>query len=261
MALPEQEFTPATLSELDGLRLLHIGSDWIHGAMCIADPLKIECEYAERMCGWLLWRDAGAADRGHAIQFGLGVGTLTRYTHGVLRMKTTAVEINPHVIAACRESFDLPADDDLLSVILADAGDWARHAAPGQAQALNVDVYGEDTSAPALDDDAFYADCRALLADGGLMTVNLIYAHPGHARSVERIARVFGADQVWMLDAPEDSNCAGNAVVVAGRGVVLPGRDVLEQRAREIEDRHGLPACDWLGLIRPVLPEAAALAD
>ena len=260
MTLPEQEFTPATLSEMDGLRFLHIGSDWIHGAMCIDDPLKIECEYAERMCGWMLWREPGQLDRGHAIQFGLGVGTLTRYTHGVLRMKTTAIEINPHVIQACRDSFDLPDDDELLSVVCADAQDWARHAQPGQAQVLNVDVYGEDTSGPALDDEAFYATCRALLADGGLMTVNLIYAHAGYERSVERIARVFGAAQVWRLNAPKDSNSAGNAILVAGRQVRFPDRDTLEQRARAIEDRHGLPAIEWLGLIQPAYLDAVDLA-
>lgn len=261
MTLPEQEFTPATLSEMDGLRFLHIGSDWIHGAMCIDDPLKIECEYAERMCGWMLWREPEQVERGHVIQFGLGVGTLTRYTHGVLKMKTTAIEINPHVIKACRDSFDLPDNDQLLSVICADAQDWARHAQPGQAQILNVDVYGEDTSGPALDDEAFYATCRALLADGGLMTVNLIYAHAGYEQGVQRIARVFGADQVWRLNAPKDSNSEGNAIIVAGRDARLPERSVLEQRARTIEDRHGLPANEWLALIQPVSSEAITLTD
>jgi hypothetical protein len=41
-------------------------------------------------------------------------------------------------------------------------------------------------------------------------------------------------------------------VVVAGRGVAVPGREELLGRARFIEERLGLPATKWLRMIRPL---------
>jgi hypothetical protein len=46
-------------------------------------------------------------------------------------------------------------------------------------------------------------------------------------------------------------------VVVAGRGVVVPGREELEARAAAIEARFGklgLPARKWLRMVRPYAP-------
>ena len=51
-----------------------------------------------------------------------GAASITRFTHKVMRMRTTAVEINPTVIGACRMWFQLPADDARLQVVEADAG-------------------------------------------------------------------------------------------------------------------------------------------
>jgi hypothetical protein len=50
-------------------------------------------------------------------------------------------------------------------------------------------------------------------------------------------------------------------VVVAGRGVVVPERDVLTARAVHLEQRHGplgLPARKWLRMVRPYQPQPAA---
>jgi hypothetical protein len=41
-------------------------------------------------------------------------------------------------------------------------------------------------------------------------------------------------------------------VVIAGRGVVVPDRDVLTDRADNIEARFGLPARKWLRMVRPL---------
>ena len=75
-----------------------------------------------------------------------------------------------------------------------DAADWVddpghRHS----AQLLQVDLYDEEAAAPVLDDEAFYAACRAVLADGGVMSVNLFGRDASFERSLGRIAEVFGA--------------------------------------------------------------------
>jgi len=246
---------PATLSEFDGVRFLHLDSIWVQGAMRIRKPDQLELEYIQRMCAWMLWRDSATpegASTGHAVQLGLGAAALTRFCHGQLKMRTTAVEINPEVIAACRQWFRLPANDARLNVVNEDAGRWVGDAAHLQTvDVLNVDLYDHDAASPVLDDEAFYAACRGVLADGGLMTVNLFGRSASFARSAARIARAFGSDQVWSLAPTKE----GNTVVVAGRGVTVPDRDVLEQRAATIESRFKLPARKWLRLVRP-LPQS-----
>ncbi len=253
---PLAELAPATLSEFEGVRYLHLATPWVQGAMRIAEPQAIELDYVQRMMAWMLWRPADALSSGHAVQLGLGAATATRFCHQRLRMqRTTAVEINPSVIAACRHWFRLPADDRRLAVVNDDAARWVADPRHVQTvQVLLVDLYDHDAAAPVLDDEAFYRACRGLLVDGeGLMSVNLFGRDASFAASVGRIARVFGADQVWNLRPTRE----GNTVVIAARGVALPDRAALAGRADNIEARFGLPARKWLRMIRvPVTPPA-----
>ena len=186
-ARPEME--PATMSEYEGVRYLHLGTPWVQGAMRVRKPQAIELEYVQRMMAWMLWRPEAEVDQGHAVQLGLGASSITRFTHKVMRMRTTAVELNPTVIAACRMWFQLPADDVRLRVVEADAGAWVQDAAHLQsADVLSVDLYDHDAAAPVLDSDAFYAACRGVLTHGGLMAVNLFGRDTSFAASAARIA-------------------------------------------------------------------------
>jgi len=243
----------ATLSEFDGVRYLHLGTPWVQGAMRIRAPRKLELEYIQRMMAWLLWRPSDALAQGHAVQLGLGAAALTRFSHQVLRWQTTAVEINPSVVLACRLWFALPDDDARLQVVTADAGHWvAQDALPQSVDALCVDLYDHEAAAPVLDDEDFYRGCHRLLAPGGLMTVNLFGRDASFERSAARVAAAFGADQLWLLSPTKE----GNTVLVAGREVVVPDRDTLTARAEIIESRFGLKARKWLRMVRPYAPAA-----
>lgn len=244
----QQDLAGATISEFDGVRYLHLGTPWVQGAMRIRKPKQIELEYVQRMMAWMLWRPSEQVAQGHAVQLGLGGAAITRFTHQVLRMQTTAVELNPTVIAACRLWFHLPADDERLAVLQADAADWVADAAHLQTvDVLCVDLYDHEAAAPVLDDERFYAACRAVLAPGGLMTVNLFGRDASFERSAALLAAAFGTDQVWQLAPTRE----GNTVVVAGRGVQVPDRETLTARAETIQSRFGLPARKWLRLVRP----------
>ncbi len=243
------ELHPATMSEQDGVRYLHLGSPWVQGALRTRKPDAIELEYVQRMMAWLLWRPQDEAASGHAVQLGLGAATITRFTRQVLKMRTTAVEINPTVIAACRLWFRLPADDARLRVLQQDAARWVVDPANlASVDALSVDLYDHEAAAPVLDDAAFYAACRATLVPGGLMAVNLFGRDASFAASAACIAEAFGADQAWALRPTKE----GNTVVIAARGVVVPDRDTLTARADNIEARFGLPARKWLRMVRPL---------
>ena len=249
--MTQPELPTATIAEHDGLRTLHLGdTPWVQGAMDLRKPRELVLEYVQRMMAWMLWRDSAEVSRGHAVQLGLGAAAITRYCHQVLRMqRVTAVELNPAVIAACRHGFRLPADDARLAVRERDAAEWVRDDTNLQtAQVLNVDLYDHEAAAPALDSEAFYAACRGTLAHGGLMSVNLFGRAASFEQSAARIAAAFGRDQVWSLRPTRE----GNTVVVAARGVDVPGREILAARAATIERKFGLPARKWLRMVRPL---------
>jgi spermidine synthase len=243
------KLAPATISEADGVRYLHLGTDWVQGAMRLRKPHAIELEYVRRMMAWLLWRSPTALAEAHAVQLGLGAATIMRFCHRTLGMRTTAVEINPGVIAACRSYFRLPEDNERSAVVLDDAGRWVRDPGRrGTVDVLCVDLYDHEAAAPVLDDEPFYAACRGVLAVGGVMSVNLFGRNASFERSATRIAAAFGDDQVWRLEPTRE----GNTVVIAGCEVEVPPREVLERRADTIESRWGLPARKWLRMIRPL---------
>jgi spermidine synthase len=248
-SLPE-----ATISEQDGVRYLHLDTPWVQGAMLLKQPRTLVLEYVQRMMAWMLWRPADQLAQGHAVQLGLGAAAITRFTHQVLRMPTLAVELNPADIAACRRWFRLPDDDARLAVRQADAGAWLRSgdAPRGQVSVLCVDLYDHEAAAPVLDDEAFYADCRALLSPGGVMTVNLFGRRASFGRSMARMAAAFGAAQLWHLKPTRE----GNTIAVATHAVAVPDRHTLLARADNIEARYGLPARKWLRLVQPWQPPA-----
>jgi spermidine synthase len=244
---PSPELAPATVSEHDGVRYLHLGTPWVQGAMRIRKPLHIELEYVQRMMACLLLRPGGELSRGHAVQLGMGAGAITRFCHSKMRMKTTVVENNIAVIGVCRHWFHLPRDSARLSVVEGDAGRYAADAAlADSAQLLCVDLYDHDAASPVLDSSAFYRDCHRLLADGGVMSVNLFGRDASFERSARRIAAAFGAERVRSLQPTKE----GNTIVIAVKNAAIAAADVLAARAQNVESRFELPARKWLKMIR-----------
>ena len=242
-------FPEVNFSDEGDIRHLHLGTIWIQGSMRLDDPTALVHEYIQRMMAWLLFVDADTVPKRHALQLGLGAGSLTKFCHKVLRMKTSVIELNPQVLAACRGWFKLPADNARLQVILGDAAQEIKKPQWwGTVDALQVDLYDHEAAAPVLDSDAFYADCRRLLTEDGCMTVNLFGRSSSYARSVEKIARAFGRDAVWAFKATRE----GNTVVLAQRTPAHPKRAVLAERAEIIQTRFGLPAEKWLRGFKPI---------
>jgi spermidine synthase len=246
--LDDDELPEVNFSDHNGVRCLHLGTEWVQGSMILDDPYTIELEYVQRMMAWLLFVDPGSVAARHAMQLGLGAGTLTKFCRKNLRMKTTAIELNPMVLHACRGWFKLPPDDAKLKVVIADASleilhdEW--HAT---VDALQVDLYDHEAAAPVMDDEAFYGDCRALLTDDGCMTVNLFGRASSYERSLLKIAAAFGEDAVWAFKPTRE----GNTVVLAQRTPRRPTREALAQRAETIQTRWNLPATKWLRVFKP----------
>ena len=243
-----------TISESSGVRYLHLGTPWIQGAMRIDDPLAIELEYVRRMMVWMLLREPAEWAGGHAVQLGLGAGAITRFCSKRMKMRTTAVELNPRVVDACRHWFRLPASSPGFEVLAMNAQRFVDDARRrGTVDVLCVDLYDHEAASPVLDSAAFYRACFDLLAAGGTMTVNLFGHKASFETSIRRIAAAFGAEAVLTVQPTKE----GNTVVLAMKQVTLPGRDELARRAENIETRWQLPAGKWLRMMRPVAPAAA----
>lgn len=243
------ELPEVSVSDDGEVRHLHLGTPWIQGSMRVDQPFDIELEYVQRMMAWLLFVDPVQISKGHAMQLGLGAGAITKFCRKKLRMCATAIELNPQVLAVCRQWFKLPPDGPKLRVVIANAAQEIRNPMwLGTVDALAVDLYDHEAAAPVLDSAAFYADCRALLSDTGCMTVNLFGRASSFDRSLQSMAQAFGEDALWAFKPTRE----GNTVVLAQRTASRPKRAELVARAESVQDRWGLPASKWLRVFKPV---------
>ncbi|WDZ97717.1 spermidine synthase [Herbaspirillum sp. WKF16] len=238
-------FAPVTLSELDGVRYLHFGTEWVQGAMRIRKPDWIELEYAQQMMAWMLFNPSPR----HIVQLGLGTGALTKYCYREFaQAQVTAVELNPAVIAICHSMFKLPQPDERLMLIESDAMDFIVHAAThGIIDALQVDLYDATARGPVLDTPEFYQACYRSLAEGGVMTVNLFGDHPSYAKNLRAMEYAF--DTVVSLPEVHD----GNVVALAFKGRQEFNFVDLYARAALVEAQTRLPAKSWVNGIKSAL--------
>ena len=244
LALPEVNF-----SDEGPIRHLHLGTPWIQGSMALDAPTDLVHEYIQRMMAWLLFVDVLTVSKKQAMQLGLGAASLTKFCHKVVRMKTTAIEINPQVVMACRGWFKLPADNSRTQIVLADASLEIQNSKWwGTVDALQIDLYDHEAAAPVLDSEAFYADCRRLLTPEGCLTVNLFGRSSSYQQSVDKLASAFGREAIWAFKATRE----GNTVVLAQRTPSRPKRAELAARAEIIQTRWGLPAQQWVRVLKPV---------
>lgn len=229
-----------------GIRYLHLDSIWVQGAMRIKQPYQLELDYIRRMMAALLLQPTESVGEGHAVQLGLGAAALTKFTAKVMKMKTTAVELNPSVIDACRMWFALPDDDQRLQVVQGDADAWVHEPAHwGTVQLLQVDLYDHTAAGPVLDTEDFYRHCYRLLDDGGVMSVNLFGNDARFERSLARMKKAFAGDPVSYLEPCKE----GNTIAIAGKALPWPDRDTLHRRAVALHDIYQLPAQKWVKLI------------
>jgi len=206
--------------------------------MRLARPDAIELEYVQMMMMWMLF----LPDPRRIVQLGLGSAALTKFSH--LRFpdaRVTAVELNPNVIAICREHFGLPSDGDRLDVREMDALDFVLHDANhGTVDVLQVDLYDEEARGPVLDTPEFYAACAACLKDGGIMTANVFGDFSNYDKNLDAMRDAFDA-VVWLPEVHD-----ANIVVIAFKDAPQIDFAVLYERAAEIKRRYNLPAKNWV---------------
>lgn len=236
------KFAPVTLSEQEGVRFLHFGTEWVQGAMRIRKPDWIELEYAQQMMAWMLFNREPRS----IVQLGLGTGALTKFCYRHFpQARVTAIELNPSVIAICRSMFKLPADDERLSVIEMDAMNFVTDSANhGRIDVLQADLYDATARGPVLDTPEFYAACADCLPPDGIMTVNLFGDHPSYVRNL-RAMRPFFEDVICLPEVHE-----GNVVAIAFKTAREINVPQLYEIASAIATSTKLPTKSWVNGIK-----------
>jgi spermidine synthase len=230
------------LSEEDGIRYLHFGTEWIQGGMRIARPFALELEYQRQMMAVGLFLPEPQT----IVQLGLGAAALTKFClRRVPSAAIVAVELSTQVIDAARAWFCLPDDSDRLMVVNCDAREFISHPdRRASADWLQVDLYDARARGPVYDDVVFYRACAKALRSPGVASFNLFGSK--FDPSFAAIATAF-EDRVLVLPKVDD----GNRIVL---GLVGPPLDVpisaLNQRATELEQRWALRARCWAAGLR-----------
>jgi spermidine synthase len=230
---------PATITEYQGVRSLHLGTSWVQGAMRIAKPDHIELEYVQMMMMWLLFNPQPR----HIVQLGLGSAALTKFCYRRLpQARVTAIELNPNVIAMCQAQFGLPSNDERLDVREMNALDFVLDPANrNSVDVLQVDLYDEEARGPVLDSPEFYQGCADVLRDGGIMTTNVFGADfSNYDKNLQTMELVFDA-VVWLPEVHD-----ANIVVIAFKHAPSLDFSVLYERAGEIKKTLNLPAKSWV---------------
>jgi len=241
-----------TVSEHDGIRYLHFGTEWVQGAMRLRRPNDLVLAYTQQMMAWLLLISPQADDDIGIL--GLGAGSLLRYTLRNTQSRIVTVEWNPMVTAVCRSHFRLP-ESPRSRIDHGDAADWVCEPNNlGRYSVLMVDLYDATAQGPVRGSPEFYRDCALALADNAVMTVNLFGEHASFDPNLEGLRAAF-PDGLLVL--PEID--AGNRVAIAVKGDLLDlsvGEFI--ERAERIEQRYRLPAVRWARDILQQLQEQQA---
>jgi spermidine synthase len=229
---------PATITEFEGVRSLHLGTSWVQGAMCLSRPDAIELEYVQMMMMWMLF----VQQPRRIVQLGLGSAALTKFCYQRFpQAQVTVAELNPNVIAICRDHFGLPPDDARLDVREMDALDFVMDPVNhGTVDVLQVDLYDEEARGPVLDTPEFYQACADCLAPDGVMTANVFGDPINYDKNLQAMEQAFDA-VVWLPEVHD-----ANIVVIGFKQSPELDFALLYERAADIKRRYNLPAKNWV---------------
>lgn len=239
------------VTEERGLRTLHLGSRAIQSAMRVSRPWDLELAYTRAMMGFLMFNPMPQ----EVLMIGLGGGSLAKFIRRQRpQTRITAVEIDPRVIAAARTHFELPPDDETLSVIEADGALYVRQH-PGSADVILLDGFDAGNQVEALATQTFYAACRRALKPGGVLVVNLWGRDSEFAEYFARLTRAFDGEVGW-LSVQDKTNVIVFGFTEPGAAARL---DAARPRLDDLSKRYGLDLrgfardFQWAANVAPLL--------
>jgi spermidine synthase len=230
------------VSEVDGVRNLHLGNDTVQSAMRIKTPYALELAYTRGMMAYLLFSDKVT----QVLAIGLGGGSVPKYIHHHLpQVMTRVVEINPQVIRIARSHFALQDDDERLQVI---EGDGVAYIEANQntAQVLMIDAFDSFGIPDAMCTQAFFDSCAAALTGDGMLAINLWGSDKNFDVYLQRIEQSF-SQRVLILPTGRP----GNIVVLGFKRTPADLRIAsLRERAKRLEQDHKIEFLEFVEKLR-----------
>ncbi|MDP2134227.1 MAG: fused MFS/spermidine synthase [Sulfuritalea sp.] len=222
------------ISEAAGVRYLHFGSSWIQGAMRIGRPFALELDYTREMMVPLLLHGDDWPRK--VLQVGLGAASVTKFLHRHRpQAKQTVIEIEPRVEAAARQFFKLPDDPARIEIRHGDGADFMA-GSKQRYDLILVDGFDADARSGRLDTLPFYLDCRARLAQDGLLCVNLLSRRRDFSKSVKRLEEAFDGHAIAFPSCD-----SGNAIALGANAVApAPSLDELKAAATRLKQETSL---------------------
>lgn len=237
------------VSESDGVRSLHLGTETIQSSMRISAPYALELAYTRGMLAFLLF----SAQVKNVLAVGLGGGSVPKYIHHHLpEIVTRVVEINPQITRIARSHFHVPEDDERLQVIEGDGAAYLREN-PATAQVLMIDAFDSQGIPADLCSQEFFDSCAAAVTGDGLMAINLWGSDKKFDVYLQRIEQSFN-QRVLILPTGRP----GNIVVFGFRRAPADLRwATLRERAKALESHHKIEFLQFVEKLRDHNPNTS----
>ncbi|MBF5038077.1 polyamine aminopropyltransferase [Methylophilus sp. 13] len=224
------DFEMVEVTEMDGVRSMHLGSPTIQSSMSVKDPFALVLAYSWGAMSSLLFKP----DARKLLLVGLGGGSIAKYVWKYCpQIKQTVVELNPQVIQVARSHFFVPDDDARLQIIEGDGIAYLQQH-PGSVDWLMMDAFGSNGLPPDFCTQAFFDDCADALTPDGLFTINLWGSDKKFDIYMQRMEQTFD-QRVLMMPTGKPGN-----IIVFGFKAELPIPDLatLRKRSQDAMQTH-----------------------
>lgn len=213
------------------LRKLHFNLAYIQSAMELNNPYALNIGYTRKMMAFLMFLPRPK----HVLIIGLGGGSLTKFCHRELpRTRITTVEIDEDVIAF-GELFGVPAPDERMSIVHADATDYLANTAD-RADVILLDGFDKIGIVPTFCDAQFYQNLRTRLRPGGMLVMNVAGSEEMRQAHLSLVADTF-KDNLIVQEVGNDGNRVAFAFNDPG---FTPDWDRIKRAAKPLAQRYGL---------------------
>lgn len=235
---PSATHDAVDVSELNGVRALHLGSATVQSAMRIREPFALELTYTRAIMCFLLFHP----NVRKMLTIGLGGGSVAKYVYAHCpEIESKVVEINPQIIQVARNQFYVPENDARLEVIEADGLVYlANHI--DETDILLIDAFDRNGIPPDFCSQTFFDQCYATLKHDGVLVINLWGSDKNFPIYFQRIETSFNG-KVLMLP----TGSPGNIAVFAFKSNQDHLRiSTLRERAKTLEKVHSIEFLQFL---------------
>lgn len=241
------------------MRSLHFDKRTMQSAMWVEAPDELAFGYTRCMMGFLL----SNATPKHILMIGLGGGSLVKYCHRYLPgTRITVVEIDADVIAL-RDQFLVPPDDSRLQVIHMDAVQYVAQATD-EVDVILLDGFDADGLVSELISDDFYAACKNLLSQQGILVTNMWGDSGDLAALISRMNAIFN-HALWWCRSIDSFNLIAFAFNSTANEFKPQLKGQLIDRAQGLDQTYRLELEKLVGRLQTVsgknLPASLVSAD